>query len=57
MIDPHAQDIFVVWAYAGAAVALLALIGWTYLDTRRIAARLRALQDKGIRRRSAGNAS
>jgi hypothetical protein len=57
MIDPHAQDIFIVWAYAGVAVAVLALIGWTYLDTLRIAVRLRALEDKGIRRRSAGTAS
>ncbi|MDB5562016.1 MAG: Heme exporter protein [Hyphomicrobiales bacterium] len=57
MIDPNSENIFIAWAYAGVVVAVLGLIAWTYLDTRRIAARLKRLEDQGIHRRSAGKAS
>jgi len=48
---------FIVWAYAGVAVLVAALIGYVAWDARRVATRLRALEEKGIRRRSAGSAS
>jgi heme exporter protein D len=48
--------VFIVWAYVGVAVLIAALIGYVVWDARRIAARLRALEEKGIRRRSAGSA-
>jgi heme exporter protein CcmD len=57
MIDPNSENIFIACAYAGVVVAVLGLIAWTYLDTRRIAARLKRLEDQGIHRRSAGKAS
>ena len=48
--------VFIVWAYVGVTVLIAALIGYVVWDARRIAARLRALEEKGIRRRSAGSA-
>ena len=51
------HTVFIVWAYAGVGLLVAVLIGWVAWDSRRIAARLRALDDKGIRRRSAGSAS
>lgn len=54
MIDlgPHAA--FIVWAYAGTALGVAVLIGFAVLDARRTRARLKSLDDRGIRRRSAG---
>lgn len=49
--------IFIVWSYVGVVVLVAALIGWVAWDARRVAARLKVLEDKGIRRRSAGSAS
>lgn len=52
MIDlgPHAG--FIVWSYAGVIVLLLALIGYVAWDARRAREKLRALEARGIRRRS-----
>ena len=52
MIDlgPHAA--FILWAYAGVAVAVLGLIGWIVTDARRVDKRLAGLEAQGIRRRS-----
>jgi heme exporter protein D len=44
---------FIVAAYAGVALLLLALIAHVVWDARRVARRLRALEERGIRRRSA----
>lgn len=57
MIDlgQHAQ--FIIWGYAGVAVATLALIGWVLWDSHRVMARLKALEAQGIRRRSDGTAA
>jgi Heme exporter protein D (CcmD) len=50
----HEQDtLFVIWAYAGAALLTLGLIGATWLQSRRVRLRLAALEAQGIRRRSA----
>jgi hypothetical protein len=57
MINQNSENVFIIWAYVGVVVGVLALIGWAIFDSRRIAARLKALEDKGVRRRSAGNAS
>jgi len=51
----HAE--FIVWAYAGVAVLVAGLIAYVAWDARRVAARLKALEDQGIRRRSAGSAT
>ena len=49
----HADDmIFIVWAYAGVIVATLALIATAWAQSRRVKARLAALEAQGIRRRS-----
>jgi len=48
--------VYIAWAYAGAAVFVAALSLWVVWDARRVARRLKALEDRGIRRRSAGSA-
>ena len=57
MIDlgPHAT--YIVWAYLGVALLLGGLIAWVAWDARRVKARLKTLEARGIRRRSAGSAS
>jgi heme exporter protein D len=56
MIDlgPHAA--FILWAYAGVAVAVGALIAWLVTDARRVDKRLAGLEAQGIRRRSGSSA-
>lgn len=54
-LGPHAE--FIIWAYAGTAVLVAALILHVVWDSRRVAAGLKALEDKGMRRRSAGSAN
>ena len=49
-LGPHAA--FIVWAYVGVALGVAGLIGYAVLDARRTASRLRALDARGIRRRS-----
>ena len=54
-METHAQDaIFIVWAYAGAALVVLGLIAAVWMQSRSAKARLSALEAQGIRRRSAG---
>jgi heme exporter protein D len=50
-LGPHAH--FIVIAYAIAAFALGALIGWVWLDYRAQKAALDDLESRGITRRSA----
>ena len=57
MIDLGQHAEFIIWGYAGVAVVALALVGYVLWDGRRVAARLRALEAQGIRRRSDGNAA
>ena len=54
MIDlgPHAT--YIVWAYAGVVLLIAALISWVVYDARRVNARLKSLEERGIKRRSAG---
>ena len=50
----HEQDIlFVVWAYAGAGLVTLGLIGGVWWRAARTRRRLAALEAQGVRRRSA----
>jgi heme exporter protein D len=49
-LGPHAA--FIVWAYAGVALGVLALIGYALVDARRVKRRLKALEARGVRRRS-----
>jgi heme exporter protein D len=49
-LGPHAA--FIVWAYAGVALGVLALIGYALVDARRVKGRLKALEARGVRRRS-----
>jgi heme exporter protein D len=50
-LGPHA--VFIVGAYLGALLAVIALIAYAAIDARRVRARLAALEAKGVRRRSA----
>ena len=51
-LGPHA--VFIVAGYAGVTLGTLALVVWTWAQSRAIAARLKALEAQGVRRRSAG---
>lgn len=51
-LGPHA--VFIIWAYIGAFVCVAGLVGYAIFDSRRVAARLKDLEARGIRRRSAG---
>ncbi len=57
MIDLGPHTAYIVWSYVGVAVMVLALIGYVAWDARRVRAQLKALEDRGIRRRSAGPAT
>ena len=52
MIDLGQHAEFIIWGYLGVAIGTLALIGWVIVDSRRVAARLKDLDARGIRRRS-----
>ena len=52
MIDLGQHAEFIIWGYAGVAVATIALIAYVLWDGRRVTARLKALEAQGIRRRS-----
>lgn len=54
MIDLGPHAVFIVWAFAGVAILIGALIGYVAIDARRARARLKALEASGVRRRSAG---
>jgi heme exporter protein D len=43
-LGQHAQ--FIIAAYAGVSLGLVALIGWVIADSRRVTARLAQLGDK-----------
>ena len=49
-LGQHAE--FIIWGYAGVAVATVALIAYVLWNGRRVTARLKALEAQGIRRRS-----
>jgi heme exporter protein D len=51
-LGPYAN--YIVGAYAGVVVLVALLIGYVAWDARRVATRLKDLEDRGIRRRSAG---
>ena len=53
MIDLGTHAEYIIWGYAGVAVATAALIAWVIRDSRKVAARLKSLDEQGIRRRSA----
>ncbi|MET3897759.1 heme exporter protein D [Devosia sp. UYZn731] len=57
MIDLGPHAVFIVSAYAGVTLAVVALIAWTLFDARRTASKMAALEARGIRRRSAGPAA
>lgn len=52
MIDLGPHAVFIVWAYIGVAVAMIALIGWTIVDARRTERRVTDLEAGSTRRRS-----
>lgn len=49
-MSPHVA--YVAASYAAAAVLILALIGWVFLDGRARRQELKKLEEAGIRRRS-----
>ena len=54
-LGPYAS--FIVTSYATAAIVVAILIGWIVLDYRSQTQRLRALEEKGIVRRSGRSAT
>ena len=48
---------YIIAAYAATAVVLVAMIAWVVLDVRAQKRKLRRLEEKGLRRSSAGEAS
>lgn len=54
-LGEHAQ--FIIWGYIGVAAGTLALTFWVLWQSRRVHARLRELESRGIRRRSDGPAA
>jgi len=57
MIDLGPHAVFIIWAYVGVAIGVLGLVAYAVLEARRVAARLKDLDNRGIRRRSAGTSS
>jgi heme exporter protein D len=57
MPDHSGDLIFIVLAYVGVGVVTLGLIGWVWLQSRRVKLKLASLEAQGIRRRSAGPAA
>ena len=53
-LGPHAT--FIVAAYGAAALALLALVFWVWLDYRALQRALKVLEAQGVTRRSARGA-
>jgi heme exporter protein CcmD len=53
MIELGKDGIFIVAAYAGVAVGVIALIAHAVVESRRVRAKLNALEARGVRRRSA----
>jgi heme exporter protein D len=54
-LGPYAG--YIVAAYAGVVLLVIGLITWVVWDARQVAARLQQLEDRGVRRRSAGPAA
>jgi heme exporter protein D len=54
-LGPYAS--FIVTSYAAAAIVVALLIGWIVLDYRSQTQRLRALEEKGVVRRSGRSAT
>ena len=52
MPDLGAHADFILWAYAGAVLAIAALCAWIIADARRVERKLAGLEAQGIRRRS-----
>ena len=57
MIDLGPHAVFIIWAYIGVAIGVVGLLLYAALDARRINNRLKDLDNRGIRRRSAGTPS
>jgi hypothetical protein len=57
MIELGKDGIFIVAAYAGVAIGVIALIAHAAFEARRVRAKLDALDAQGVRRRSAENPS
>ena len=51
-LGPYAD--YILWAYAGVALLVAALIAWVIYDARQVKARMKSLEERGVRRRSAG---
>jgi heme exporter protein D len=54
MIDLGPYALYILLSYGGVAVLVAVLTGYVLWDARRVDERLRALEERGIRRRSAG---
>jgi len=54
-LGPHTT--YIVWSYLGVAILIALVIAWVVWDRRRVTARLKALEARGVRRRSDGTAA
>ena len=57
MIGEGVHFEFIAWAYVGVGLLTVGLIAWVIWDSRRVKAKLEALDRAGIKRRSAGQTS
>lgn len=57
MIDLGPYALYILLAYGGVAVTILVLIAYVLWDARRVGQRLKKLEERGVRRRSAGAAT
>lgn len=54
MIESGTHTIFIAWAYAGVGILTLLTLAYVLWDAAMVRRRLAALDQAGIRRRSAG---
>ena len=52
MIDLGPHAVFILWGYAGVALAMVSLIAWTVVSAAGVEKRLAELEAQGVRRRS-----
>lgn len=52
MIDLGPHAVFIIWAYVGVTVAVVALVAWVVLSGKRVEARIAELEAQGVRRRA-----
>lgn len=57
MIDLGPYALYILLAYGGVAATIVVLVAYVLWDARRVGRRLKRLEERGVRRRSAGSAT